>query len=127
MVGITAANVAANAQELVEGVESMQVLYGEDTTDDQNPNRYVSANQVVNSANIVSVRIGLLLRSPNNTPDGQGDDSVLLDNITLEHSAGDEILRYAINSTIKLRNKGQGLVADLEPFTCDANTPGCDL
>jgi type IV pilus assembly protein PilW len=47
-------------QELVEGIESMQVLYGEDTDGDRVPNVYVSADRVANWRNVVSIRIGLL-------------------------------------------------------------------
>lgn len=122
---ITATDVSSNTQEIVEGIESMQALYGEDTNNDLNPNRYVSANQVVNWEDVVSVRIGLLLRSPSDNASDfdQADDYVLLDNITLEHGSEDRVLRYSVNSTVKLRNKG--LNADLNPFTCDAGTSGC--
>lgn len=121
---ITQANVATNSQELVEGVESMQVLYGEDTTGDLNPNRYVSADDVNDWPDIVSVRVGLLLRSPSNASDfDQAPEYVLLDDITLEHPSEDLILRYSVNSTVKLRNKGFNL--DLASFVCDAATTGC--
>lgn len=121
-----------DAQELVEGVESMQIFYGEDTDAilDGFPNLYVSADQVGNWDNIVSVRIGLLLRSTNNVTDiDQGGNYTLLDGITLTHSDDDNILRYSVNSTIKLRNSG--LNADLAYYVCDAtadtsdDTPEC--
>ena len=121
---ITAADVRADSQELVEGVESLQVLYGEDTNDDLNPNRYVSADQVGVTENVVSVRIGLLLRSPDNASDiNQADEHVLLDENTLNKGGADRILRYPFNSTIKLRNKGLNLA--LTPFTCNAGESGC--
>ena len=127
---ITPAEVTANAQELVEGVDSMQVLYGEDIIDsttgefDLIPNRYVSADQVINWENVVSIRIGLLMRSPNNAVDlGLVSDYVVLDDIDLTLNNDDRILRYVVNSTVKLRNKG--LIRELIPFSCDANTPGC--
>jgi type IV pilus assembly protein PilW len=54
------------AQELVEGVEQMQITYGEDT--DNDPHHavdppYKGAGTVVNWNNVVSVRIHLLLAS----------------------------------------------------------------
>ncbi len=54
----------APVEELVEGVESLQVLYGEDTNSDRNIDNYVTADAVVDWANVVAVRIGMLLRSP---------------------------------------------------------------
>jgi len=63
-VGVTGATAA---QEIVEGVENLQVLYGEDTDSDRLPNRYVTAatlgTDAKNWANIVSIRIGLLMSS----------------------------------------------------------------
>jgi len=129
---LTAADVTAGRAELVEGIESMQILYGEDidssadggTTLDGNPNRYVSANQVTDWVNVVSARVGLLLRSPNNATDiNQADSYVLLDDITINDGADDAVLRYLINTTVKLRNKA--LDPDLAPFVCNAGTADC--
>ena len=120
---------SANSQELVEGVESMQILYGEDTDDDLYPNRYVSASEVVEFDNIVSIRVGLLLRSTNNATDiNQTDSFTLLDNITITPSGDDKFLRYAVNTTIQLRNLG--LNQDISNYVCDAtsdsdDTPEC--
>ena len=96
-------------EELVEGVESLQVYYGIDTSSDNVPNRYLSANQVTAAdwTNVVSVRVGLLFQSNTNAIDiDQATDYTLLDNITLTHAGADNTLRYAINSTVKLRNRG---------------------
>ncbi|MGH8398800.1 MAG: PilW family protein [Gammaproteobacteria bacterium] len=55
-----------STQEMVSGVENMRVLYGVDLTGSQVPSEYVTAD-VVDAANewadVVSVRIGLLVRS----------------------------------------------------------------
>ena len=126
------ADVAAGSLELVEGIESMQILYGEDvdgpegdgTGIDGNPNRYVSANDVTDWANVVSARVGLLLRSPNNATDiDQANSYVLLDDITISDGENDAILRYSVNSTVKLRNKA--LQPVLATFVCNAGTEGC--
>lgn len=55
----------ATAQEVVEGVEHMQILYGEVTDGNRAraPNVYVTADRVASWSNVVSVRIGLLLYS----------------------------------------------------------------
>jgi type IV pilus assembly protein PilW len=60
------------AQELVEGIENMQILYGEDTDLPENtdglPNYYLSgsAADAVNLDNVKGVRISLLAQSENN-------------------------------------------------------------
>ena len=53
---------AANL-ELVDGIQNMQVLYGEDNDNDSYANYYVPAASVANMNNVVSVRITLLVRS----------------------------------------------------------------
>lgn len=51
-------------QELIEGVENMQILYGEDTSGgDKIADTYVTGNNVTSWANVVSVRIALLFRT----------------------------------------------------------------
>lgn len=91
-----------NGNELVENVENMQVLYGEDTNADGVANRYVPAG-TPNMNNVVSVRVALLLRST---------DSVLPQNATQNHTLldvavgpTDRILRRVFSSTITLRNR----------------------
>ena len=49
--------------EILEGIESMQILYGEDTNNDKPTNYYVTANQVSNWRDVVSIRLRLLMRS----------------------------------------------------------------
>ena len=53
----------APAEEVVEGIESMQVLYGEDTNNDRQVDAYVKANSVSDWTAVLSIRVGLLLRS----------------------------------------------------------------
>ena len=55
-----------NAEELVEGVENMQITYGVDTNNDRNADTYTTADAVEtgnNWSDVVSVRISLLLQS----------------------------------------------------------------
>lgn len=54
-------------QEITDGVEDMQVLYGEDTDDDGSVNRYVDAGVVTDFENVLSVKTRLLVRSQDNT------------------------------------------------------------
>ncbi len=53
---------AKTAQELIEGVENMQILYGVDSDGNGVPNRYVTANNA-NMSQVVSLQISLLVRS----------------------------------------------------------------
>jgi len=120
---VTNTDFSSQTQELVEGVESLQALFGIDTNGDSNPNRYASANQVTAAQRdaIVSVRVGLLFRSPNNAADeDQAANYTLLDNIRLTHSAEDNIVRYPINSTVKLRNRAINSTLTISDFVCDA-------
>ncbi len=78
--------------ELVQGVENLQVLYGIDTTlNDQvpNANRYVTANNVPDPSQVVSVRISLTVNS-------------------VDAVDGEEQLRRTVSKTIVLRNSNPG-------------------
>jgi len=89
----TKAASGANPVELIEGIEDMQILYGEDTNADGAPNRYVNSATVANMNNVVSVRITLSVRSI--------EDSLTA---TLT-AAGDHRLRKTFTSTIGIRNR----------------------
>ncbi len=51
------------AEELVEGIEDMQILYGVDNDGDGTANQFVRANSVADWSQVASVRISLLLQS----------------------------------------------------------------
>jgi type IV pilus assembly protein PilW len=53
----------SDPQELVPGVEAMQLQYGVDTSADGMVDEYVDANAVTDWANVVSVTLALLVRS----------------------------------------------------------------
>lgn len=76
------------AAELVEGIERLTVLYGEDTNGDRIPNRYSPIHLVGNRGNIVSVRLTITATS--------------VDVVTDE---GDGLLRRDFTQTIALRNR----------------------
>ncbi len=96
---------ALQAQELVDGVENMRVFYGEDTdvTADGAANIYQAANAVADWSRVVSVRIGLLVR----TPDESGVD---FDTNTYDVAgaivdpADERRQRRVFTSIIRLRN-----------------------
>ena len=97
-------------QEIVPGVENMQVLYGVDTTGGSTlstPNQYLTASQVDgtnNWANVLSVQVGLLMRSDVGAtpqPTIAQKFNILNSYITVPL---DTRLRHVFTSTIYLRN-----------------------
>lgn len=57
--------VSAGSVALIPGVESMQFLFGEDTDSDGVINRYIPSSSVSQWNNILSVRVGIVVRTPN--------------------------------------------------------------
>ena len=74
--------------ELVEGIENLQILYGEDTDNDDVPNYYVDSASITNMAQAVSVRLTVVART-------------LETNLT---TGGGRITRN-FTSTVTLRNR----------------------
>ena len=92
-------------EELVEGIESLQFQYGEDTTADGLANRYVDASNVTDFANVVGVRVGLLAESPEEvTIETNTNTYNVLDAVI--DPVDDRRLRRISTTTVKLRNKG---------------------
>lgn len=100
------------AQELVEGVDSMQVLYGEDLTADdfRTPSQYVTADKIIDPGAISSVQISLLLSTPQSiagkkdskTYDMLGATTATRVNVT---PPTDNRIRKAITFTVLMRNR----------------------
>jgi type IV pilus assembly protein PilW len=93
-------------QELIEGVQEMQILYGIDTDIDGFANEYVTSDEADTAGNfetVVSARIMLLVASSdalvNEVPQKYSFNSV--DNIT----AADGRFYQVFNTTIALRNR----------------------
>jgi type IV pilus assembly protein PilW len=85
---------------LVEGVENMQIQYGVDSTGDGVPETYQNANAITNWAEVVTVRITLLLRTIENV---RADDYNFA-SAGVNYSGG--FLRKEFVTTIQLRNRG---------------------
>lgn len=103
--------VLSTAEELIENVENMQIVYGEDTDADGTVNRYVPASTVgIDMANVLSVRISLLIRSPNQVRKNVDTDTYLLPDIGVESAStkidlfNDRHIRHVFTTTINLRN-----------------------
>ena len=99
--------------ELVEGVENIQILYGELIPSSGNI-RYVTANNVGQMNNVVSVQIGVLIATPNQVANSNDDRTYRIagttigppgDSSTDFNHAGDRRMRAAFNTTIQLRNR----------------------
>ncbi len=92
------------AQPLVDNLESLQILYGENTDDDpRSANRYVRAHQVGNMTNVVSVRIGMRFISREPVRSAVDTNSyALLD--AEPFAPNDRLLRREITTTVSLRN-----------------------
>ncbi len=91
--------------ELVEGVENMQIVYGVDSDADGVANRYFSADDVGDFANVVAIRISLLMRSNERSEADNNDPFILADAVNID-PIDKGVLRYVVNSTIELRNRG---------------------
>jgi len=88
-------------EELVEGVEDLQVLYGVDEDGDRFPNRYFQANDVVDFSTVVSVRIMLLVRSLDERVTEQ-PQTYTFNGVTV--TPNDLRMRQVFTTTIALRN-----------------------
>ena len=101
-------------EELLEGVETMQIMYGVDVNNDQIADRFEAASSITASEwpNVITVRLGLLMATgedvtaqlDTNTYNVAG--TLISDSTTIPH-AGDRKLRYVANTTINLRNRVQ--------------------
>ncbi len=95
----------ASAQPLVEGVEALQILYGENTDGDpQSANIYVRADQVTNMNDVVSVRIAMRFRSRANVTSTVDTNQYALLDEGASTAPNDRLLRREITTTISLRN-----------------------
>lgn len=119
--GVTAGNASYQREELVEGVENMQVLYGVDTTQirDDQVDAYLTAGQVASTdpdgagpgaapawGRVVSVRISLLVRSPEQS-NATNFDARDVGGVNVTPPS-DGRLRQVYETTIAMRNRLRG-------------------
>ena len=94
-----------NSIEIVEGVENMQLLFGEDSSSNGSVNHYVTADNISNRNNIISVKVSFLVSSIN-TSVALEPVSIVYNGMTINNGAGaDKRLRRVFNTTIALRNR----------------------
>lgn len=105
-----------SAQELVEGVENLQLRFGYDTTavPDGAIDEYKTASQVIAGAaddaakdarwrRVLSVRVGMLIRSPDRA--GASDQTYKVIDVDVTPAANDGSMRAVYDTTIALRNR----------------------
>ncbi|MCC6916499.1 PilW family protein [Nitrosomonas sp.] len=90
------------ADELVEGIENMQIQYGEDTNGDRAVDSYRTANLVADWENVVSVRIDLLVQSVEDGITGQ-PQTYTFNGVSV--TPADRRLRQTFSTVISLRNR----------------------
>lgn len=101
---LTGTTVDLVAEELVDAVDTMQVLYGVDAAGDGAVDDYVTANAVTDWNTVVSVRVGLLLRAPDEYGT-ETDKQVYNVNETLFDPVDDRRVREVFTTTIAIRNR----------------------
>lgn len=89
-------------QELVEGIENMQILYGEDTDNDGAANYYKAAG-AVDMDNVVSVRISLVAFTLEDNLTEQASTYSIYNGATITPT--DRRIRRVFTSTIVIRNR----------------------
>ncbi|MGB1310400.1 MAG: PilW family protein [Leucothrix sp.] len=94
-------------EEILEGLESMQIQYGEDTNNNNSPNYYVNAHQVGNWKHVVSIRMSLLMRSFKNNLLAE-PQNINFNGAKVSIPNNDRYLRRVYSSTIALRNRNIG-------------------
>lgn len=113
---LAANGTAGVAEELIEGVESMQILYGENLDGDvrSTVDTYVPADQVGNWLNVISVRLSLLIQSIEDgavpSPQPYTFNSVVYDGgVGNGALPADDRVRRVFTTTINLRNRALGI------------------
>ena len=104
--GIVDQNTSPQAVPIARGVESLQLFYGEDTGGDAFADVYVNtANAVTNFARVVSIRIGILMKSESDfLTDAAVPVNFFGDNFN-NGAGADTRLRLQFFTTVGLRNR----------------------
>ena len=94
------------AEELIEGVERMELRFGVDTNGDRIADTYTTANSVggANWGNVISVSVALLVRSPDQYGTERDTRTYTLLDKTFT-APGDRYVRQVFVTTATLRNR----------------------
>lgn len=93
------------AEELVEGVESMQILYGEDINDNGLADGFRTADAVNDWSKVTAVKISLLMRTVNEVDTQEHGGDYEVNGTTLNLTTPDRRPRKVFSTTILLRNR----------------------
>ena len=111
---VTTACVAATCFALVPGVENMQILYGEDIAalpfsinPDGSVDRWVTAGNVTNWDNVLSVRIALLMRTTEQVSTATDAKAYAMSGTSVYAPGNDRRSRRVFTTVINLRNRTQ--------------------
>jgi type IV pilus assembly protein PilW len=88
--------------ELVENIDNLQFMYGEDTDSDGKVNTYKNAAAVSNFENVLSIRIGVVLKTSTEIASSKGKYTVL---DKVDTSPDDKYLRRVYVQTVSIRNR----------------------
>lgn len=90
------------AEELAQGVESIELQFGvdTDTTMDGDVDIFLNADQVTDWAAVIAVRYVMIFRSQ--TEIFNSNESITLNGVTYN----DRFLRQLVSSTVRIRNRG---------------------
>lgn len=92
-----------NGLEFLDGIEDLQIVYGEDIDGSGVANYYVPADQVADMDNVISIRFAIVALSYNdNLTGGLTQNYVVLGNNLV---APDNRLRQVYTSTVTIRNR----------------------
>ena len=91
-----------NPVELLEDIENIQILYGEDTDADGVPNYYVPSNSIANTANVISIRVNVLVASAADRLTSEPRAYTFNDTTT---TPTDRRLRRVFTATLAVRNR----------------------
>jgi type IV pilus assembly protein PilW len=97
---------ASAPEELVQGVEQMQVEYGIDTNGDRLVDTYGPATATTNWQRAIAVRIALLVSSPDQYGTDRDGRTYQLLNTTV-NPPGDRRLREVFTTTVSVRNQAR--------------------
>ena len=96
-------NVGGTPMPVVEGVEAMRFLWGMDLNNDGVPEHYVPHQTTLNAAEVVALRVAILVGSGEPIRSRRGEEThVLLDE---EIVTNDKIARNVFSTTVMLRNR----------------------
>ncbi len=99
-------NGTTDEEELVEGVENMQFLYGEDDDGDNDADSYKNATAVGNWDRVVSVRVALLLRTVDEYGTNSDADTKTYQLLDVTVDPDDlRVRRQVYTATIMMRNR----------------------